>query len=228
MDVKQLQELGGFVSPEPVEKEITWTPPNGGEPVILTAHIKKLPFGQLAQLFAIEDTRERMSRYISEAMFTDASGKRRVFTYEQAYQLEPSLAPKFMEAIGAVNGTAKVTVIGSWFSGLTDRTVVDGLVITRTFSRLVAYSVDILFLGLLNLAVLGALGLFDRGYTPLPITSPDASVSRTRIARGSSLSPIRSRSIARAAWRPSSSSVLACTASITVPRPYPPIQPFHQ
>ena len=29
---------------------------------------------------------------------------------------------------GAVNGTARLTVIGSWFSGLTDRTVVDGLV----------------------------------------------------------------------------------------------------
>jgi uncharacterized RDD family membrane protein YckC len=41
--------------------------------------------------------------------------------------------------------------------------VVDGLVISGTFSRLVAYSVDILFLGLLNLSVLGALGLFDRG-----------------------------------------------------------------
>jgi hypothetical protein len=41
--------------------------------------------------------------------------------------------------------------------------VVDGLVISTTFSRLVAYSIDILFLGLLNLSVLGALGLFDRG-----------------------------------------------------------------
>jgi NADH-quinone oxidoreductase subunit L len=29
---------------------------------------------------------------------------------------------------GAVNGTSRVTVISSWFSGLTDRTVVDGLV----------------------------------------------------------------------------------------------------
>jgi NADH-quinone oxidoreductase subunit L len=29
---------------------------------------------------------------------------------------------------GAVNGTSKITVISSWFSGLTDRTVVDGLV----------------------------------------------------------------------------------------------------
>jgi NADH-quinone oxidoreductase subunit L len=29
---------------------------------------------------------------------------------------------------GAVNGTGKVTVISSWFSGLTDSTVVDGLV----------------------------------------------------------------------------------------------------
>ena len=29
---------------------------------------------------------------------------------------------------GAVNGTSRVTVISSWFSGLTDRNVVDGLV----------------------------------------------------------------------------------------------------
>jgi uncharacterized RDD family membrane protein YckC len=39
--------------------------------------------------------------------------------------------------------------------------VVDGLVIARTFSRLVAYAVDVLFLALLNLAVLGALGVLD-------------------------------------------------------------------
>src|SRR4029077_8420742 len=41
--------------------------------------------------------------------------------------------------------------------------VVDGLVITSTFSRLVAYSVGLLFLRLLNLSVPSALGLFDRG-----------------------------------------------------------------
>jgi len=29
---------------------------------------------------------------------------------------------------GAVNGSGRLTIIGSWFSGLTDRTVVDGLV----------------------------------------------------------------------------------------------------
>jgi len=29
---------------------------------------------------------------------------------------------------GAVNGTSWVTIVGAWFSGLTDRTVVDGLV----------------------------------------------------------------------------------------------------
>ena len=38
--------------------------------------------------------------------------------------------------------------------------VVDGLVIAGTFTRLVAYAIDILFLGLLNLAALGALGAF--------------------------------------------------------------------
>src|SRR3954451_5761630 len=39
--------------------------------------------------------------------------------------------------------------------------VVDGVVIARTFTRLVAYGVDVPFLGLLNLSVLGALGMFD-------------------------------------------------------------------
>lgn len=37
--------------------------------------------------------------------------------------------------------------------------LIDGLVIAGTFSRLVAYSIDILFLGLVNLAALGALRL---------------------------------------------------------------------
>jgi len=38
--------------------------------------------------------------------------------------------------------------------------VVDGLVIARTFTRLVAFMIDTLFLTLLNLAAIGALGLF--------------------------------------------------------------------
>lgn len=41
--------------------------------------------------------------------------------------------------------------------------IVDGLVIAGVFPRLVAYSIDTLFLGLLNLAALGALGLFSTG-----------------------------------------------------------------
>ena len=40
---------------------------------------------------------------------------------------------------------------------------VDGLVISRTFPRVLAYSVDLLVLGLLNLAVLGLLSLIDVG-----------------------------------------------------------------
>ncbi len=39
--------------------------------------------------------------------------------------------------------------------------VVDGLVIAGTFTRLVAYSIDTLFLGLLNLAAIATLGLFS-------------------------------------------------------------------
>ncbi|MFL5708595.1 MAG: RDD family protein [Chloroflexota bacterium] len=39
--------------------------------------------------------------------------------------------------------------------------VVSGLVIARTFTRLVAYAVDLVFLGLLNLSVLGVLATFN-------------------------------------------------------------------
>jgi uncharacterized RDD family membrane protein YckC len=41
--------------------------------------------------------------------------------------------------------------------------VTEGLVIAGTFSRLVAYSADLLFLGAIGVAVNGALGLFDTG-----------------------------------------------------------------
>jgi uncharacterized RDD family membrane protein YckC len=41
--------------------------------------------------------------------------------------------------------------------------VVDGLVISGTFSRVVAYAIDVLFLGLLNLAALGALDVVTGG-----------------------------------------------------------------
>jgi uncharacterized RDD family membrane protein YckC len=41
--------------------------------------------------------------------------------------------------------------------------VTEGFVIAGTFSRLVAYSADLLFLGAIGVAVNGALGLFDTG-----------------------------------------------------------------
>jgi hypothetical protein len=107
MDLKQLREKGGLVSQTPVVKEVVWTPPSEDAPITFTVHVKKLSFGTIERLFAVDETdpdRSRMAAYISESVLLGDKGKERL-TYEDAFQLDSGLAKVLMEAIGAVNGT---------------------------------------------------------------------------------------------------------------------------
>lgn len=116
MDLKQLQEEGGFVSPTPVVKEVTWkdrTADDGSAlpDVTFTIHVKKLSFGTIDQLFVSDDKdaeRSRMSAYIAAAVGLGDDGKQRL-SYEKAYQLKPGLARALMEAIGEVNETTSAS-----------------------------------------------------------------------------------------------------------------------
>lgn len=116
MDLQQLREQGGFVSPTPVVKEVTWkerTADDGSTlpDVAFTIHVKKLSFGAIDQILISEGKdaeRSRMSAYIAAAVGLGEDGKQRL-SYTDAYQLKPGLARALMEAIGEVNETAKAS-----------------------------------------------------------------------------------------------------------------------
>jgi hypothetical protein len=108
MDIEQLRELGGLVSPTPVEKEITWQPRNEdgsprGEPVTFTVLIKKLSSGDSERLWVVDEKARDRSSHAALLSASLMLGERFI-TYEEAFQLDPSLAVKFSEAVNQVNG----------------------------------------------------------------------------------------------------------------------------
>lgn len=99
MDINELQALGGFVDAAPVPKEITWKGPDGNS-LKATIHIVRQPFGVVESTFSTGDAdRSQGARMIHLAvrLGKDASEQ---LTYEQAYNLLPSLA---WAMVGAIN-----------------------------------------------------------------------------------------------------------------------------
>jgi len=106
LNLKQLREQGGLVSLTPVAKEVTWKPPGSGDSVTFTVHIRKLSFGAVEKLWGgIEKDadKSRIASFLSTTVLLGEEGKEEL-SYKDAYQLEPSLATVFIEAVNAVNG----------------------------------------------------------------------------------------------------------------------------
>ena len=110
MDIETLRELGGIVSPTPVDRDVTWQPRNEdgsprGEPGTFTVRIKKLSAGLSERLWVKDDDPAKADRSTQAALLAESMflGER-LITYEEAYQLEPTLATEFAKAVNAVNG----------------------------------------------------------------------------------------------------------------------------
>lgn len=109
MDLAELQKIGGFVPSEPVQQEVSWTPPEG-EPVTFAVHIRKLSAGSIERLWS--DTRKdrsHMAGLIAESVLLGDKGDGRL-TYDQAFSLDPTLAEAFVTAIDQVNPLKKRSV----------------------------------------------------------------------------------------------------------------------
>lgn len=108
MNLKELKARGAFVDAHPVKKNVTWQPPEG-ESVNFDIFIKRLSFGTVEKVFLVEEgDKSRSANYIAQAVFFgDEKGKPVALSYEDAYNLEPSLARVFLDAINEVNGTGK-------------------------------------------------------------------------------------------------------------------------
>jgi len=108
MKLSDLKSLGGFVDPVPVKKELTWDRigPDGKDASdVFTVHIRRLGFGLVERTLKddpLEPDRSRTARIIAEAVLLgDAPNFERI-SYEDAFNLEPSLAMLFTKAIQEV------------------------------------------------------------------------------------------------------------------------------
>ena len=110
MDINELQAMGGFVDAAPVPKEIKWKSPEGKE-LKGTIHIVRQPFGVVESAFARKDSADAeggqatpsvdrssgaMMIHLSVRLGKDASEQ---LSYEQAYNLHPSLAWAMVTAL---------------------------------------------------------------------------------------------------------------------------------
>lgn len=110
MNLKQLRERGGFVSAKPVKKSVTWKQVDdlsgAGEDVTFDVWVSKLSFGMIESLATAPDRRSRNAALIAEAIRLGDEGKD-ALSYQDAYQLKPSLARALVIAIAEVNALPK-------------------------------------------------------------------------------------------------------------------------
>jgi hypothetical protein len=101
-NLAQLKAAGGIVSREPVKKEVTWDhfSPEGEElHDTFDVYIVKPSFGSMLSIGKVTD-REQLALTLSKTiMLENDKGKPEYLAYEDAMQLDPSLA---MTLLGAV------------------------------------------------------------------------------------------------------------------------------
>ena len=109
MKLEELRELGGIVSAEPVEREVTWTRTVDGEEVshTFTVFVLRMPFGDIERMVmaANMDDRSQSAEYLSKAIMLGDGTER--LTYEDAYRFDPSLAGALIGVVRDVNGTGE-------------------------------------------------------------------------------------------------------------------------
>lgn len=104
MKIAELKKKGGFVPSALVKKEVTWK--KGDDELTFTVHVKRQSFGTVEKLFSGDDDQSRSAAFIAASLRLGENGVEEM-TYEDAYQLDPSLAAVFIEAINEVNGTGR-------------------------------------------------------------------------------------------------------------------------
>jgi hypothetical protein len=104
MKLAELKAAGGFVPSAPIKKSVTWKR-KGHDDVVFDVRVKRQSFGMIERTFMTgDDDRSNSAAYIADSILLGDKGSE-AMTYEDAYQLEPSLAKALIDAINAVNGT---------------------------------------------------------------------------------------------------------------------------
>lgn len=96
--IDDLVKLGGIVSAEPVERTVEW---DGNTFTVL---VKRISYGMVERVLIKpdDDEQSRNAALISGSILLN--GGTESLTYEQAFQLKPSLAFALVDAIRSVNG----------------------------------------------------------------------------------------------------------------------------
>lgn len=111
MDLKQLQEAGGFTDPAPVKKTITWTRCDSStdgksKTDTFDVLVVQQSFGAMEKaLEGIDDEKLRMSRLISMCVRMGKDGTEKL-SVEDASKLKPSLGTLLANAVNEVMGFA--------------------------------------------------------------------------------------------------------------------------
>lgn len=100
MNLAQLQAAGAFVEAAPVKTPVTWTRQNAtGEEVSDTfdVWVRRRSFGTMERVAMLGEDRSKSAKMLSECILLGE--EQEALSYEQAYQLDPSLAFALVQAV---------------------------------------------------------------------------------------------------------------------------------
>jgi len=115
MDLKELQEKGGFVPQTTVQKSVSWiyVDDKGNENKHTgIVRVKKHSAGSIERMWKVGERAKdpaNVATLISQSIYAD-KGDEPLFTHRQAFDLLPSLAAALVDAIDEVNPQRKATV----------------------------------------------------------------------------------------------------------------------
>lgn len=101
MNLSELQGMGGFVDTDPVQKDVEWKGADG-KSYSGKVFVVRQPFGAVEQAMINSADRSQGAKLISLCIRL-GEGASEALTYEQAYNLHPSVAWAFVAAINEVN-----------------------------------------------------------------------------------------------------------------------------
>jgi hypothetical protein len=111
MDLFALKNLGAFVSSVPVKRTVTWARKDDegvDQTTTFDIHVKRIAFGDIERIYHDKEDaeRSRTAALIAASILFGEQADQPI-SYEDAYQLAPSLAHVLNTAIAEVNGTKR-------------------------------------------------------------------------------------------------------------------------